>query len=66
MTKVVDSKGRLVQRDRPQRDPETTRRSVRAIYVLAILSIFIPLRSSGWVGLATGGSFCRRSASCRL
>lgn len=54
-TKIFDSRGRLVRRDQPYRDAGTTHHAVRGIYVLAVLSIFVPLRSSGWVGLAVGG-----------
>lgn len=56
-TKVFDSKGRLVDASQHKQSTGATLLGVRAIYVLAILSIFIPLRSSGWVSLAMGGFF---------
>lgn len=54
---LFDSQGRQKSLVQPRRDSAATTGWVRALYVLAILSVVIPVRSSGWVTLAMGGQW---------
>lgn len=53
-TTVFDSIGRLVDADRAPPDPAASSHAVRAIYVLALVSIALPAPTSGWIGMALG------------